>query len=121
MAGESVKIPWGKSNPRITTGKVTIILGKAANSLVKVPIPMGRVTAILVLVALAACGFAAGRGDPGFGTVEAGKTADLVLLDADPLADIYNTRRIAGVVVNGRWLGPRDLQEMLDRVAAEAG
>src|SRR5262249_16645638 len=31
------------------------------------------------------------------GTVEAGKTADLVLLDKDPLADIRNTRSIQGV------------------------
>ena len=34
------------------------------------------------------------------GTVEAGKRADLVLLDADPLADIRNTQRI-GVVFRG--------------------
>ena len=54
------------------------------------------------------------------GTIEAGKTADLLLLDADPLADIRNTRRIAGVVVNGRWLGPDDLKKMLDQVAADA-
>jgi imidazolonepropionase-like amidohydrolase len=36
------------------------------------------------------------------GTVERGKRADLVLLDADPLADIRNTRKIALVIVNGR-------------------
>lgn len=54
------------------------------------------------------------------GTVEPGKTADLVLLDADPLADIRNTRRIAGVVVNGRWLGPEELREMLDQAEAAA-
>lgn len=49
------------------------------------------------------------------GTVETGKIADLVLLDADPLADIRNTRRIAGVIVNGRWLGPEDLQALLSQ------
>jgi imidazolonepropionase-like amidohydrolase len=54
------------------------------------------------------------------GTIEAGKVANLVLLDADPLADIHNTRRISGVVVNGRWLGPEELNEMLDQAAAEA-
>jgi hypothetical protein len=41
------------------------------------------------------------------GTVSAGKLADLVLLEADPLEDIANTRRIAGVMAAGRWL-PRD-------------
>lgn len=55
------------------------------------------------------------------GTIEPGKTADLVLLDADPLADIRNTRRISGVVVNGRWLGPDDLKKILDKAAADAG
>ena len=38
------------------------------------------------------------------GTIEPGKTADLVLLDANPLDDIANIRRVRGVVVNGRWV-----------------
>ena len=50
------------------------------------------------------------------GTVEAGKTADLVLLDKDPLADIRNTRSIQGVVFNGKFM-PR---AELDRMLAEA-
>ena len=47
------------------------------------------------------------------GTVEAGKRADLVLLDGDPLADIRNTRRIAGVMVGGVVLDRTDLQALV--------
>jgi imidazolonepropionase-like amidohydrolase len=37
------------------------------------------------------------------GSIAAGRTADLLLLDADPLADVRNTRRIAAVITNGRF------------------
>lgn len=37
------------------------------------------------------------------GTVEEGKFADLILLDANPLEDIRNKRAISGVIVNGIW------------------
>ena len=47
------------------------------------------------------------------GTVAAGKRADLVLLDANPLADIANSARIAGVMVNGRWLSKADIDARL--------
>lgn len=40
--------------------------------------------------------------DAEIGTVTAGKRADLILLDADPLADIRNTRRIRMVIQRGR-------------------
>jgi imidazolonepropionase-like amidohydrolase len=36
------------------------------------------------------------------GSIAAGRTADLLLLDADPLADVRNTRRIAAVIKSGR-------------------
>ena len=36
------------------------------------------------------------------GTIQAGRSADLVLLDADPLQDINNTRRVAVVIKHGR-------------------
>ncbi len=55
-----------------------------------------------------------------FGTIEKGKLADLVLLDANPLADISNTRKINAVVVNGRLLKRADLDEMLNKVAESA-
>lgn len=43
-----------------------------------------------------------------FGTVEPGKRADLVVLDADPIADIKNTRRIGWVIQDGRMARPQD-------------
>ena len=46
------------------------------------------------------------------GTIEAGKRADLVLLDGDPLADIMNTRRIAAVIVGGVFLNRTDLRRL---------
>jgi imidazolonepropionase-like amidohydrolase len=47
------------------------------------------------------------------GAIAEGKAADLVLLDADPLADIANTKKIAGVVVAGKFLARAALDEML--------
>ena len=52
------------------------------------------------------------------GTIEPGKVADLVLLDADPMDDITNTQRIAAVVVRGKLFQRRDLEALLDAVAA---
>lgn len=54
------------------------------------------------------------------GTVERGKLADLVLLDADPLTRITNTQRIAGVVANGRYLAKDELRQVLSRLEAIA-
>jgi imidazolonepropionase-like amidohydrolase len=48
------------------------------------------------------------------GTVEAGRVADLVLLDADPLAEIGNTRRIHAVVANGRLYEAAELARLLE-------
>jgi imidazolonepropionase-like amidohydrolase len=55
-----------------------------------------------------------------FGRVAKGKIADLVLFDADPLADVRNTRRIAAVVANGRYFSREDLDRILEGVAAYA-
>jgi imidazolonepropionase-like amidohydrolase len=48
-----------------------------------------------------------------FGSIEAGVEADLMLLDANPLDDISNTRRIHGVMVRGTWLARGDLDRLL--------
>jgi imidazolonepropionase-like amidohydrolase len=49
------------------------------------------------------------------GTIASGKLADLVLLDANPLLDIRNTRRIAAVVANGRLYDAKDRERLLGR------
>ena len=55
-----------------------------------------------------------------FGTVETGKSADLVLLDASPLENIANTQRVAGVVRGGRYLDRSELDKMLVEAKAAA-
>jgi imidazolonepropionase-like amidohydrolase len=50
---------------------------------------------------------------PCIGQVRAGCVADLLLLDANPLTSIGNTRRIAGVMVRGRWLSRQELDRLL--------
>ncbi len=51
------------------------------------------------------------------GTIETGKEADLLLLDADPLADVANTRRIAAVVVAGSYYSRQRLDTMMQELA----
>jgi hypothetical protein len=54
-----------------------------------------------------------------WGTIEEGKRADVVLLNANPLENIGNTREIAGVMVRGQWLPEETLQGMLDELAGK--
>lgn len=54
------------------------------------------------------------------GTIEKGKSADLVLLDADPLIDIHNTQKIAGVIMKGRYYAQADLDKLKASAADRA-
>jgi imidazolonepropionase-like amidohydrolase len=54
------------------------------------------------------------------GTIEKGKLADLILLDADPLANISNTKKINAVVWNGHLLDRKALDKMLSEMEATA-
>jgi hypothetical protein len=54
------------------------------------------------------------------GTIAPGKRADLVLLDANPLADVRDTRRIVAVVADGRFLDRQALDALLDAAGAES-
>jgi len=47
------------------------------------------------------------------GAVAIGKEADLVLLDANPLADIGNSRRVHGVMLRGDWISYADIEDRL--------
>ena len=53
-----------------------------------------------------------------FGTVATGKRADLILVEGDPLKDVNNVRRQAGVVLRGRWLSADDIGAMLNDLTA---
>jgi imidazolonepropionase-like amidohydrolase len=52
------------------------------------------------------------------GTIEAGKIADLVVLDGNPLQDIRNTNRILAVISEGRLLDRKMLDGVLAATAA---
>ena len=58
--------------------------------------------------------------DKSLGTIEKGKLANLVLLDADPLENIANTKKISAVIINGKYLPKDSLQKMLADVEAIA-
>jgi imidazolonepropionase-like amidohydrolase len=52
------------------------------------------------------------------GTIATGKWADLILLDANPLADIRNTTRRVGIMIRGTWHPQSELDARLQAIAA---
>jgi len=47
-----------------------------------------------------------------YGPIQKGRIADLVLLTANPVEDIGNTRKVAGVIADGRYISPQDLDQL---------
>jgi imidazolonepropionase-like amidohydrolase len=54
------------------------------------------------------------------GTIEKGKIANLVLLDADPFADIHNTTKISEVFLSGKKFDRLALDQVLKSAEAAA-
>ena len=55
-----------------------------------------------------------------YGVVEKGQAADLVLLDGNPLLDIRNTRKVAGVMLDGKYHSREELDRILAKIAEES-
>lgn len=58
------------------------------------------------------------RQEDRFGRLREGLEADILLLGADPRADLGNVRKLDGVMIRGRWLPRAELDALLDGVAA---
>jgi imidazolonepropionase-like amidohydrolase len=56
-------------------------------------------------------------GDASHGVIAPGARADLILLEANPLADVANVQRRAGVMLGGRWISESEIQSGLDALA----
>jgi imidazolonepropionase-like amidohydrolase len=53
-----------------------------------------------------------------FGTIAAGRRADLILVDANPLQDVANMEKRSGVMIRGRWLPASEIDARLAKIAA---
>jgi hypothetical protein len=50
------------------------------------------------------------------GTISPGKTANLILLEKNPLENISNTKTISGVLINGSWISKKEIQDKLAEI-----
>jgi imidazolonepropionase-like amidohydrolase len=66
-------------------------------------------TPMQAIVAATKNGAIASHAEKEYGTIEVGKAADLAILDADPLLDIKNIRKLSLVIANGVVVDPKTL------------
>jgi imidazolonepropionase-like amidohydrolase len=57
-------------------------------------------------------------GESDRGTIQIGQQSDLLLVDGNPLEDVSAASRIAGVWVQGRWIGPEEIRGKMKEIAA---
>jgi imidazolonepropionase-like amidohydrolase len=60
------------------------------------------------------------QGSKALGVIAPGNQADLILMHANPLDDINNTRLIAGVMSRGLWLDSKTIEDRLDKIEENA-
>jgi imidazolonepropionase-like amidohydrolase len=109
----------GRSGVRILTGTDVAMSGFGVHDEMELLVKAGLTPAQALRAATRNPAEFLGRLDTA-GSIDAGKTADLVLLDSDPLADIRNTRKIAAVVVRGKLFTRSDLHGLLARAEEAA-
>jgi imidazolonepropionase-like amidohydrolase len=112
----------------LNDGGVNVMLGSDAPQVFSVPgFSLARETAAMLKVGMTPFQILqSGTRNPAinlnkaseFGTVEAGKRADLILLNANPLKDVANVWQRAGVMVRGRWLPESEIKALLEKIAA---
>lgn len=52
------------------------------------------------------------------GTIEVGKRSDMILVDANPLEDISAAAKISGVLLRGRWIPKREIDQRMAEIVA---
>lgn len=90
-------------------GNIGTLHGPSLHRELELMVQAGLTPMQALLAATAGSAAVLGRDD--LGTLEPGRLADFVILEADPLADIRHTRRIRRVVTGGRMLDPDELVE----------
>ncbi len=108
---------------------VPLLTGTDANSPTNVPgVSLHEELALLVEIGLTPYealragtteGWQRVTGRTDVGQVVPGMQAELLLLNANPLADITNSRKVAGVVSRGEWLSTAGLREVVDRQSGQ--
>ena len=96
-------------------GNIGTLHGPALHRELELMVEAGGLSPMEVLVAASLGGAAVMGRTRDLGTLEPGKLADLVILDADPLADIRNTRRIHRVVKGGVVSDPAEIMAAIEQ------